>query len=140
MKEYSKFGVQLKESVRELAADQFNKVLEFSSEISVELILELLANSKIAMISRRNLLSKVISRINDEERVQALKSLNAVEIAKYFETNEESRIDLNEENKAILDILKESGIIAEYSEDSETKVLKISNRKEQNTELNVTLL
>ena len=140
LKEYSKFGVQLKESVRELAADQFNKVLEFSSEISVELILELLANSKIAMISRRNLLSKVISRINDEERVQALKSLNAVEIAKYFETNEESGIDLNEENKAILDILKESGIIAEYSEDSETKVLKISNRKEQNTELNVTLL
>lgn len=140
LKGYSGFDLQLKEGVVELAEKQFSKVLEYCDELSMELVLQLMADSKIAINSRRILLSKVIIRMEDDERVHALKSINALEIAKLFEPNKKPRIGLNEENRIILKIIKEAGLIEEYTEDTEKNQFKVVRKRKRSTELDVTLL
>lgn len=137
---YSGYGLQLKEKVKKVAKNQFGKVIAIAKELPMETVFELLADSQIPIKSRRDLLSNTVGRMEDIERVQALKSINATQIAKLFEPNKKPKIVLDEENRAVLNILQESHIILGYEEDLEKNIFKVLRRKKRTSELKTELL
>lgn len=137
---YSGYGLQLKEKVKKVAKNQFGKVIAIAKELPMETIFELLADPQIPINSRRDLLSNTVGRMEDIERVQALKSINATQIAKLFEPNKKPKIVLDEENRAVLNILQESHIILGYEEDLEKNIFKVLRRKKRTSELKTELL
>ena len=66
--------------------------------------------------------------------------VNATQIAKLFEPNKKPKIVLDEENRAVLNILQESHIILGYEEDLEKNIFKVLRRKKRTSELKTELL